>query len=167
MNELLNLVNIVATPLVVFVLPILMFLYKYRHSDNKDISFIKYSCTFDATHGLARQPLFWVAIVYPIGLFFFTGLYAWAGTNFDISATGFNQFIEISKLPLGLLALSLPLAVLTARLHGTKQTAMQIQKTEQQIKEAQQKNKTDLYLAHYKHFCEHIDSILEIIELDY
>ena len=124
--------------------------------------FKKFISTFDAYHGLGSQPLFWVAIVAPIGLFLSTGVWAWDWIGFDISAKGFNHFIDISKLPLGLLALSIPLAVLTARLHGTKQTALQITKaneqianTKTQIRATEQKNNTDLYLAHYKHFCEH------------
>jgi len=133
--------------------------------------FKEFISTFDANHGLGSQPLFWVAITYPIGLFFSTGSWAWVGLELEITSKGFNQFIEISKLPLGLLALSIPLAVLTARLHGTKQTALQIEKaneqianTEKQIIETQQKNKTDLYIAHYNHFQQFIESCISTYE---
>ncbi len=169
LNEPLKLLISVLAPLLL-VLPIAVYLYISRHKDRQDWSFFKYCRTFDANHGLGSQPWFSMAIVYPVGLFFSTGIWAWRGLELDISANGFNQFIELSKLPLGLLALSIPLAVLTARLHGTKQTALQIEKsniqisktnrqianTEEQIKETLHKNRTDLYLAHYKHFSEHI-----------
>jgi hypothetical protein len=153
LNELYKLLFSIFAPLLL-VIPIVVLLYSTRHEDREIWSFGKYFRTFDANHGLGSQPLFAIAIVYPIGLFFSTGIWAWNGLTLELSADGFNQFIEISKLPLGLLALSIPLAVLTARLHGTKQTALQISKTEKQISETHQKNKTDLYLAHYKHFCE-------------
>tara|TARA_R110001583_G_scaffold41789_1_gene132925 strand:- start:155 stop:1279 length:1125 start_codon:yes stop_codon:yes gene_type:complete len=165
LNELDKLLFSIFAPLFL-VIPIVVLLYSTRHEDREIWSFGKYFRTFDAKHGLGSQPLFAIAIVYPIGLFFSTGIWAWSGLVLELSADGFNQFIEISKLPLGLLALSLPLAVLTARLHGTKQTALQIMKsndqitnTLKQISETQQKNKTDLYLSHYKYFSE---CILEI-----
>lgn len=158
MSEILKLFSIIVAP-IVLILVTTMLLYRNRHKDRIKWSFWKYNTTFDASHGLGSQPLFWITIIYPIGLFFSTGFWAWYGYNLDISEDGFIKFVEISKLPLGLLGLSIPLAVLTARLHGTKQTALQIIKTQKQIEEAQQKNKTDLYLAHYKHFCDYLDEL--------
>ncbi|MGI2186653.1 hypothetical protein ACROAG_06535 [Shewanella oncorhynchi] len=158
MNEYLKLLSIVAAPLIL-ILMLAILLYQNRHSDRIDTTFMAYNTAFDPYHGLASQPIFWMTIAYPIGLFFSTGFWAWYDYNLSITAEGFIKFIEISKLSLGLLGLSIPLAVLTARLHGTKQTALQINKTQSQIKETQQKNKTDLYLAHYKHFCDHINEL--------
>ena len=165
MIEFLKLLSIVLAPLLL-VFPIVIYLYKTRHKGRVEWSFWKYCRTFDAIHGLGSQPLFSIAIVYPIGLFVSTGIWAWSGYNLDISSDGFIKFIELSKLSLGLLGLSIPFGILTARLHGTKQTALQIEKaneqivnTEKQIIETQQKNKTDLYLAHYKHFCDHVSMI--------
>ncbi|MFV7784286.1 hypothetical protein ACNPKB_10900 [Shewanella marisflavi] len=160
MNEYIKLLIIISAPLAL-VLFTTFILYLNRHKDRSDWSFVKFNSTFDAKHGLASQPIFWMTIVYPIGIFFSTGIWVWYGRSLDISADGFSTFIEISKLPLGLLGLSIPLSVLTARLHGTKQTALQISKAQRQIEETQQKNKTDLYLAHYNHFCDHI-SMLEM-----
>lgn len=158
MIEFLKLLSIVLAPLLL-VFPIVIYLYKTRHKDRIKWSFGKYCRTFDANHGLGSQPWFSISITYPIGLFLSTGIWAWSGYNLDISSDGFITFIEISKLPLGLLGLSIPLGVLSARLHGTKQTALQINVTEQ-------KNKTDLYLSHYNHFNGYIDNLIEILEIN-
>ncbi|WP_076542644.1 hypothetical protein [Shewanella sp. UCD-KL21] len=163
LNELSKLLISIFAPLLL-VFTIVLLLYLTRHKDRSSWGFWKYFRTFDPSHGLGSQPLFAIAIVYPIGLFFSTGIWTWSGLSLELSADGYKQFIEISKLPLGLLALSIPLAALTARLHGTKQTALQISKAETQINEVKQKNKTDLYLAHYKHFCEYIEQVETKIE---
>lgn len=155
LNELTKLLISVIAPLLL-VFPTVTYQYIHRHKDRKDWSYFKFCRSFDANHGLGSQPWFSMAIVYPVGLFFSTGYWAWSGLNLKISADGFKLFIEVSKLPLGLLALSIPLAALTARLHGTKQTALQ-------IKVVGQKNISDLYIAHYNHFCNHI----EMLEMNY
>jgi hypothetical protein len=160
MTEYLKLASIILAPLIPVVITSAIF-YSNRHSDNKDWSFSKYCFSFDPNHGLTSQPIFWMTIIYPIGLFFSTGIWIWHEYSLDISAAGYNKFIETSKLPIGLLGLSIPLSILTSRLHGTKQTALQIDKAKIQIIETQQKNKTDLYLAHYKHFCDHISTLEE------
>ncbi|MBB1271181.1 hypothetical protein [Shewanella sp. SR44-3] len=158
MIEYLKLASIILTPLIPVVIISAIF-YRNRHSDNEHWSFSKYCFSFDPHHGLTSQPIFWMTIIYPIALFFSTGIWIWHEYSLDISAAGYSKFIDISKLPIGLLGLSIPLSILTSRLHGTKQTALQIDKAETQIRETQQKNKTDLYLAHYKHFCDHISTL--------
>jgi len=115
-----------------------------------------YFTHFDPNNGLERQSPFWASIFIPIILFCSTGIFVWIETTPNVSAEGFNTFISISQLPIGLLALAIPLAVLTGRIHGTKQTALQIEKTQNQIDETQQKNKTDLYLAHYNFFSNYL-----------
>ena len=130
--------------------------------DTLDTSFPFYFTHFEPNDGLEVQSPFWASIFIPVILFFCTGIFAWYGTTPNLSAQGFQTFTLISQLPIGLLALAIPFAVLTGRIHGTKQTALQIDKankqianTETQIRATEQKNNTDLYLAHYKHFCEH------------
>ncbi|ABZ75871.1 hypothetical protein Shal_1303 [Shewanella halifaxensis HAW-EB4] len=136
---------------------------RFPADDTLDTSFPFYFTHFEPKDGLELQTPFWASIFIPIILFICTGIFAWSGSTPDLSAQGFITFLLISQLPIGLLALAIPLAVLTGRIHGTKQTALQIEKanvqienTEKQILETQQKNKTDLYLAHYKHFSEHL-----------
>ncbi|MGS0724587.1 hypothetical protein ACVBKF_00245 [Shewanella sp. 0m-11] len=139
-------------------------LYRYLKrrfpvDDTLDTSFPFYFTHFEPANGLELQTPFWASIFVPVILFLCTGVFAWWGTTPDVSAEGFETFLSTSQLPIGLLALAIPLAVLTGRIHGTKQTALQIEKTKLQIEETQKKNKTDLYLAHYKHFCEHLSEI--------
>ncbi|CAH0537015.1 hypothetical protein [Vibrio marisflavi] len=80
----------------------------------------------DPEFGLHKQALFWISVLIPVYLFVFTGLCVWRDYYLTFSEQGFAVFLSISKLPLGLLALSLPLGVLVTRIHSTKQTAEQI-----------------------------------------
>ena len=109
---------------------------------NKDSNFIRW-LKFNPKDGLVGQPLLWLCIFIPISLFLAFGFFAWSGYSLDFSASGYNTFLEISKLPLGVLALSLPCSALAIRIHATHQTALQIQVTEY-------KNKQDAYYAHVK-----------------
>lgn len=142
----------------------ILYWYLKRRFPADDTSFPYYFIHFEPKNGLELQTPFWASIFVPVILFLCTGVFAWWGTPPDVSAEGFKTFLLISKLPIALLALAIPLAVLTGRIHGTKQTALQIEKTilqientKIQINETKQKNKTDLYLAHNKHFNEHIE----------
>lgn len=101
---------------------------------------------------LTRQPLFWLAIGVPLVCFCVFGGIAWQGNSFHFSAAGFNSFIEISRLPLGLLALAIPLTALVTSMHRSVQM-------EKQITEAQNKNTADLYYAHKRFFLEQIKDI--------
>ncbi|ENM6580644.1 TPA: hypothetical protein ACPKAL_003244 [Vibrio alginolyticus] len=83
---------------------------------------------------LAKQPLFWLSLELPFLYFLSTGYFAWEGYTLNISASGFNTFIKISTLPVGILGLSIPLAVLVSRLHSTKQTASQLGKSQTQLR---------------------------------
>lgn len=92
---------------------------------------------------LLRQPLFLVSILLPIHLFLMYGFWAWAGKEVNFSADGFSHFIDISKLPLLLLASSAPMAAIVNNIHRTIQT-------EKQILEAQHKNIQDAHINHRK-----------------
>ncbi|WP_172971759.1 hypothetical protein, partial [Salinivibrio sp. VYel6] len=76
--------------------------------------------------------------------------------SLSFSAKGYGTFLKISALPIGISSLSIPLGVLIGRLHGTKQTALQ-------ISEAQATNRTNLYLAHYEHFRDHFGEIQQYV----
>lgn len=99
---------------------------------------------------LGHQPLFWLAIFLPVTLFIVFGCISWIGSNPQWNYKGFNRFIEISKLPLGLLALALPFTALVTSWHRSIQTAKQIEET-------QVKNTADLYYAHLKFFIEQLE----------
>lgn len=114
-----------------------------------------YELSLHPEKGLADQGLLWVSILLPLIYFLTLGGFAWQGTTPSLSAEGFNTFIEISKLPLTLLALCVPLAVLVSRLHATKQTAAQLISTKK-------KNNYDLFLSHRKSMIEYFSAIEDI-----
>ncbi|EOC1611884.1 hypothetical protein ACI49Z_003613 [Cronobacter turicensis] len=101
---------------------------------------------------LTKQPLFLAALTIPFLSFITFGLVAWLGHNFQLDGEGLNNFLNISKLPLGLLSLSVPLGVIVSNIHRTIQT-------DKQIKEAQKKNKIDAFYAHRKNTIELLDNL--------
>ncbi|ECV9990397.1 hypothetical protein F3Q50_16960, partial [Salmonella enterica subsp. enterica] len=104
---------------------------------------------------LTHQPLFKAALTIPIISFFLLGFVAWNGHDFQIDTEGFNNFLNISKLPLAVLSLSIPLGVVVNNIHRTIQT-------DKQIKEAEKKNKVDFFYAHRKNTIEalqHLESL--------
>ncbi len=108
------------------------------------------------THkNLFKQPLFIASIALPIYMFIMYGLWVWKGHDINFSSTGFNNFLDITKLPLLILASSVPLAAIISNLHRTIQT-------EAQINLSETKNAIDRYLAHEKNFIEKIKEISEV-----
>ncbi|MGJ7249571.1 hypothetical protein [Morganella morganii] len=111
---------------------------------------------------LTKQTLFWLAIIIPIFSFFYFGFFAWYGRPFAFNAEGFERFIKISTLPLGLLSLSIPFTAVINNIHRTIQT-------NKQIEEATKKNSSDLYYSHKKFFFEsmkdvsYIDRNIEVL----
>jgi hypothetical protein len=96
---------------------------------------------------LDRQPLFWAGLVLPITSFLYFGAFAWQGYDVMITSEGLSTFVNISKLPLALLSLSIPLLAIVANAHRATQTDAQIQATIR-------KNAADTYYAHQKNFIE-------------
>lgn len=93
---------------------------------------------------LFQQKLFWFSIALPIFSFFYYGTFSWWGHYPNLSASGFEIFYAISKVPLLFLAASVPLASIVNNIHRTIQT-------EKQINEAERKNLADSYYNHFKH----------------
>lgn len=115
---------------------------------------------------LARQKLFWAAIITPFLGFIFLGWFAWKDYNFELSRNAYDKFMEISKFPLLFLSLSVPLVAIIAHIHRTIQTEKQISHTQKQIDNTQkqialleEKNKPDSYYAHVKSITEALTSI--------
>ncbi|OOE94089.1 hypothetical protein [Salinivibrio sp. IB643] len=102
----------------------------------------------DPRTGLEKQLLFWLAVLLPVFLALGLAIPVWLEYSLSFSAKSYSTFLKISALPIGISSLSIPLGVLIGRLHGTKQTALQ-------INEAQATNRTNLYLSHYSHFKDH------------
>ena len=117
---------------------------------------------------LTRQYLFWAAIIIPFSFFITTGIISWHDKSLRLDSTGFDNFLSISKLPLALLSLSLPLGVIVNNIHRTIQT-------EKQIEEAERKNKADAFYAHRKNTIDVLDNLpfsdlhtgLESIKLEF
>lgn len=99
-------------------------------------------------YGLAKQLLFWMAVLIPVIYFVEFGSIAWTDYKPSLDKEGFDKFLEISKLPILLLSLSIPLTALVAKLHSTAQTARQIEK-----------NKHELFYLHRKEFTAYYQQI--------
>jgi len=102
---------------------------------------------------LSHQPLFKASIIIPIVSFLTFGLISWLGHNVQLDSEGLNNFLSISKLPLALLSLAAPFAVIVNNIHRTIQMKAQIQ-------EAKKKNSTDIYYSHQKHITELFSNII-------
>lgn len=101
----------------------------------------EFALTLHVDRGLSHQGLLWLCISSPILYFIATGLIAWKGYSPSLTGEGLNTFIKISSIPLTLLSISLPLSVLVASLHSSKQTA-------EQIKIIRKKNNIESFYAH-------------------
>ncbi len=96
---------------------------------------------------LFNQELFWIAILTPVFSFIYFGIFSWLGHLPQVDSKGMDNFLEISKLPLILLASAVPLGAIVTNLHRTYQV-------EAQIKTAEAKNLLDGYYAHNKYHVE-------------
>lgn len=108
---------------------------------------------------LHSQRLFQLAISLPL----FSSLYfmIWLGWDYPTrwDSTGFNAFLNIQKFPLGILALSPILGVFVVYAHRSLQIDEQIKTAEKQLREAQKKNKADIYYLKRKFINEQLLSI--------
>ncbi|EJH1681437.1 hypothetical protein NCT36_004343, partial [Escherichia coli] len=107
--------------------------------------FIKYRLYVLDHRSLFQQPLFWAAIGVPLFTSLYFGSFVWIDKihSFSLTSHGYERFLDISKLPLLILASAVPLVSIVNNLHRTKQT-------EKQISEAERKNRVDLYYNHMK-----------------
>lgn len=101
---------------------------------------------------LTSQWLFRGAIFVPLLSFIYFGIFAWKGHSIDMSSEGLNRFIIISKLPLGLLSLSIPFVAIVTSVHRSIQTAKQISSTNTQIELIKKKNALDELFSREKNF---------------
>lgn len=115
---------------------------------------------------LARQPLFRLSIGIPLIAFIILGINVWWDYDFALNQKAYNNFMEVSKLPLLCLSLCVPLVAIVAHMHRTVQTEKQIRHTQEQIENTQrqialleEKNRPDSYYAHVKSITEAITSI--------
>lgn len=101
---------------------------------------------------LSKQFLFWLSILIPLLISLLLSIPLWLQTKIDLSANGYDNFLRIFKLPIGVLSLSIPLVAIVAHIHRTIQTAKQIELTNQ-------KNTTDRFFSHNKHIVDALSSI--------
>ena len=93
---------------------------------------------------LLKQPLFIASILTPLYNFLIYGLWSWRGHKIEFTSDGFSNFLNITKLPLILLASSVPLAAIVNNIHRTIQT-------KKQIKLAEANNLGSSYYTQQKH----------------
>ncbi|WP_336819513.1 hypothetical protein [Cedecea sp. MMO-103] len=101
---------------------------------------------------LTKQKLFKQSIRIPVFSSLYFGIFSWMGHAPQFDAAGFTNFIEISKLPIALLSLSIPFVAIVANIHRTIQTENQIRKTQRQIDLVIDKNRSDAYYSHLKNY---------------
>ena len=108
---------------------------------------------------LAKQYLFWLALIIPILLFFFFGFPVWKNYTPGLNTLAYENFLNVSKLPLYLLGLSVPLLAIISYMHRTIQVEKQIESVLTQIKITEDKNRTDSYYSHLKSVVESLASL--------
>lgn len=96
---------------------------------------------------LQSQPMFWTAITLPLiaGVFLFAMISPDYDLNFTLSA--YKTFMEIAQLPSVILALSPIFGAFVVYAHRSYQTDIQIKTAQEQLEEAQKKNKVDIYFS--------------------
>lgn len=114
------------------------------------------------TDRLHLQYFFQIALLIPFIISMF--LMFWVGHEYPPrwDSIGFNFFLDIQKLPLGILALSPILGAFVVYAHRSLQTEKQIKTAEKQLEEAQKKNKTDIYYATRKFIYDQLSSVKTI-----
>lgn len=96
---------------------------------------------------LSQQPLFVISLVLPFFISCLLSIPLWMETEIQLSANGYEFFLNQFKLPIGILSLSIPFVAIVAHIHRTIQTAAQIEAT-------RNKNTTDSFFSHYKFMME-------------
>jgi len=117
------------------------------------------SLSLNADKGLSSQGLLWLSILCPFLYFITLGGITWQDYEISITSAGINTFFSISKLPLAILSIIIPLSVLVSRFHATKQTA-------EKIKITRLKNNLDLFNSHRNELFSYFTQIGEINFLD-
>ncbi|WP_027615470.1 hypothetical protein [Pseudomonas sp. LAIL14HWK12:I9] len=157
---------LILSPILVLGAIVCLFLRSLIYKETEKYESWKKLVLLNPDYGLAKQWLFWMAILVPVVYFVEFGFYAWKGYALDLTKDGFDEFIRSSKLPLGLLSLSIPITALVAKLHSTAQTARQIRLASRQISIVETKNNHDLFYSHRKEFVSYYDVVGELIWLD-
>ncbi|WP_196062775.1 MULTISPECIES: hypothetical protein [unclassified Serratia (in: enterobacteria)] len=103
---------------------------------------------------LSEQWLFRLSILIPLIISIMLCIPLWLKTEWDLSAQGYDLFLNLYKLPIGVLSLSIPFVAIVAHIHRTIQTSEQINTT-------RRKNAADSFFSHHKFMIEAINKISE------
>ncbi|EMR6451219.1 hypothetical protein WJU70_003536 [Enterobacter cloacae] len=112
---------------------------------------------------LTKQYLFKQALRIPCISSLYYGVLSWAGHTPQFNSEGFTNFIEISKLPIALLSLTIPFVIVVNNIHRTIQT-------DKQIEEAKRKNISDSFYSHFKHVVDYFTNLppkKNVLDVDY
>ncbi|MGL5264785.1 MAG: hypothetical protein ACRC9E_00895, partial [Plesiomonas shigelloides] len=115
-------------------------------------SFISKKLSLD-DRPLHNQNLFLICLILPLLVGFVLAIPVWVQYDFEFSGRAFNFFLEISKLPLSIMALSPIMTAFVVNAHRTIQTTKQIDLLVR-------KNTQDEFYSHYKYVTESISSQL-------
>ncbi len=129
---------------------------------------MKQSCKwneFDPQKSLLKLPIFWLALVMVVALAAGVAGYIFSTDklSYQPGYEGVNQLLNIFKVPIGILALIIPIWALLASNHRSVQTKEQIALIQEQ----------NLFANYYKHleefkkYCEAHDSLLEYQENEF
>lgn len=110
---------------------------------------------------LSKQSLFKLSLAGPFFLALLLCFPLWFNPDITLnpSAGGYENFLKLFKLPIGIWSLSIPLVAIVAHIHRTIQTASQIETTKK-------KNLSDSFFAHHKFITEAVVK-LPSYEIDY
>ncbi|MDE1185463.1 MAG: hypothetical protein PW844_03115 [Pantoea sp.] len=103
---------------------------------------------------LTSQYLFRQTLRVPVLSSIYFGLFCWYGYTPQFDAQGFEHFLEISKLPIGIFSLTIPLVIIVNNMHRTTQIDLQIQ-------EARNKNIVDSFYSQQKFAVEFFNNLPE------
>lgn len=113
-------------------------------------------------NSLQSQPLFWAVIALPLAI----GIMLWAAIadNYDLKFTSdaYSNLMKNAQFPFVILALSPILGAFVVYAHRSYQTDIQIKTAKEQLEEAQNKNKIDLYLSTKKNRLDLLSKISNI-----
>ncbi|EPY4179272.1 hypothetical protein NL338_13510 [Klebsiella pneumoniae] len=140
MDDLLNIKTILIGFLIAIILTFI-FLDKFNRYI---LSFFEFT-----DESLSKQRLFKIAIAGPLLLATSLCLPIWYDSTIklNLSHVGYQNFLTIFKLPIGVWSLSIPLVAIVAHIHRTIQTASQLEVT-------RKKNMGDSFFAHHKYITE-------------
>ncbi|MBQ4838823.1 hypothetical protein [Pseudoalteromonas luteoviolacea] len=125
----------------------------------KLINLLSQLLTNNPSRALHRQYIFWASLLLPLGLFLAVGSLYWEGYKFSWTKEGIDTFFDISKTPLYFLSSVIPLMILAARIHATRQV-------EEQIKVTQENNTFTNYYKHRELFQDFFDEQLKDFEYE-